>query len=108
MLERLDRDQRLQLMKFVCAFAWADLEVRSEERAFVDRMVEHLGLDESELRQVRGWLESPPPAEAVDPMSIPDAHRKLFLQAIESVITIDGEIADEERESFEILRELLA
>ena len=38
MLEGLDARQRLQLIKFVCSFAWADLEVRPEERSFVARL----------------------------------------------------------------------
>lgn len=106
MLEGLDRRQRLQLMKFVCSFAWADLEVRSEERAFIARMVDRLGLEADELARVRGWLERPPSPDAVDPMSIPDAHRKVFLEAIEGVIAADGEIAPEERESLAVLRDL--
>jgi len=106
MLEGLDRRQRLQLMKFVCSFAWADLEVRAEERAFVARMVERLGLEPEELARVHGWLEHPPSPDAVDPMAIPPAHRKLFLDAIEGVIAADGEISVEERESLQILRDL--
>jgi uncharacterized tellurite resistance protein B-like protein len=106
MLESLDRPQRLQLMKFVCSFAWADLEVRAEERAFVARMVERLGFDAADLALVRGWLEHPPPADALDPMSIPVAHRKLFLEAIEGVITADGEVSAEESESLAVLRDL--
>ncbi|MGH2671009.1 MAG: TerB family tellurite resistance protein, partial [bacterium] len=52
MLDDLDSRQRLQLIKFVCSFAWADLEVRAEERTFVARLVERLDLDERERRQV--------------------------------------------------------
>lgn len=106
MLESLDRRQRLQLIKFVCSFAWADLEVRPEERAFVARMVERLELDPEEKAKVRRWLERPPAPDAVDPMSIPQAHRKVFLEAIEGVIASDGEIAPEERDSLALLRDL--
>ena len=95
-------------MKFLCSFAWADLELREAERDFVARMVERLELDEAEKEQVQGWLRSPPPAESVDPMSVPVAHRELFLRAVEGIIEADGEVASEERESLELLQELFA
>jgi len=107
-LEQLDRRERMILMKFVCSFAWADLEVRSQERAFVARMVERLGLDATDAEQVRGWLEVPPPPDSIDPTRIPAAHRQLFVDAVEGVIRSDGEVAPEERENLELLRELLA
>ena len=73
-LSELERADRLRLLKFVCAFAWADLEVHPEERAFALRLVRRLGLDEAEERQVTGWLEVPPPPESVDPTDIPAEH----------------------------------
>ena len=30
MMEQLDRNERMRLMKFVCSFAWADLEIHPE------------------------------------------------------------------------------
>ena len=108
MLDDLDASQRLQLMKFVCSFAWADLEVRAEERSFVARLVERLDLDARERRQVHRWLERPPLPDSVDPMTIPPTHRKSFLAAIEGVVAADGEISTEERESLAVLQDLLA
>ena len=108
MLDDLDGRQRLQLIKFVCSFAWADLEVRPEERSFVARLVERLELDARERRQVRRWLDRPPLPESVDPMTIPTMHRKSFLEAIEGVVAADGEISTEERESLAVLQDLLA
>ena len=107
MLEDLDARQRLQLIKFVCSFAWADLEVRAEERSFVARLALRLELDARERNQVRRWLERPPAPDGVDPMSIPPTHRKSFLEAIEGVVAADGEISAEERESLAVLRDLL-
>ncbi|MGH0032187.1 MAG: TerB family tellurite resistance protein [Myxococcota bacterium] len=107
MLHGLDRDQRLQLMKFVCAFAWADLSLHPEERAFVERLVSRLGFDADEEEQVKVWLASPPPAESVDPTAIPREHKRVFLAAIDGVIAADGVIAPEERESVKLLKELL-
>ena len=106
-LSELDRADRLRLLKFVCAFAWADLEVHPQERAFAMRLVRRLGLDEAEERQVKGWLEVPPPPESVDPTDIPAEHRKVFLAAIDGVIAADGEVQPEERESLRVLEQLL-
>jgi Tellurite resistance protein TerB len=104
----LDRSERMQLMKFLCSFAWADLTVRPEERRFVSRMVGKLELDEEERRRVAGWLKVPPGPESIDPTRIPREHRRVFLKAIEGVIRSDGEVAPEEQENFELLKELLA
>ena len=43
MLDELDGPQRLNLLKFVCSFAWADLEIRPSERRFVSGLVGRLG-----------------------------------------------------------------
>jgi uncharacterized tellurite resistance protein B-like protein len=108
MLDDLDASERLQLIKFVCSFAWADLEVSAEERTFVARLVERLDLDARERIEVHGWLERPPLPDSVDPMTIPTAHRQSFLAAIQGVVAADGQISTEERESLAVLRDLLA
>ncbi len=107
MLDRLNQRERMRLMKFVCSFAWADLEIRPEERAFVKNLIERLTLDEEEQAQVRGWLDVPPEIELIDPTLVPQEHRRIFLQEIEGVIESDGEIAPEERENFRIFEALL-
>jgi uncharacterized tellurite resistance protein B-like protein len=106
-LEQLDREDRLRLVKFLCSFAWADLEIRPEERTFVDYVVRSLELSEEDQSKVEGWMSIPPNPEAVDPTRIPLAQRKLFLDSIEGVIAADGEIAVEERENLALLRDLL-
>ena len=53
MLQSLDRTERLQLMKFVCSFAWADLEVRPEEREFVARLIRRLDMNDAETGEKR-------------------------------------------------------
>ena len=108
MLDELEPTERLRLMKFVCSFAWADLEVHPREREFISGLVDRLGLDETERLQVRAWLEVPPRPEAIDPTLIPIEHRQLFLRSIEGVIAADGEIAPEEQENLELLHQLLA
>jgi len=106
MLDLLDRRERMRLMKFVCSFAWADLEIRPEERAFVRDMIARLALDGDEGEKVRGWLEVPPAPESVDPTLVPAAHRQVFLDAIKGVIAADGEIAPEEIENFRLFHDL--
>ena len=51
MLDTLNREDRLQLMRFVCSFAWADLEVTSEEREFIVQLVDRLELDDEERKE---------------------------------------------------------
>ncbi len=106
-LKELTREERLLLMSFVCSFAWADLEVKPEERELVARMIRRLQLDDEEKRQVLEWLESPPPAGTVDPKLVPKAHRMKFLRAVESTITVDGEVSPEERDSLLLFAKLI-
>jgi len=94
-------------MKFVCSLAWADLEVRPKEKAFVHRLVKKLHLNEKEAKMVEEWLQVPPRAEEVDPARVPHQHRKLFLETVRAVAAADGEIDEEERESLELLEQLL-
>lgn len=108
MLEQLDRRDRLRLVEFVCSFAWADLEIKPEERRFIADLIRRLDLAEDEDLCVQQWLDRPPRLDDLDPTSIPSAHRRFFVEAIEGLIESDGEIAEEERESFEIFQQLLA
>jgi uncharacterized tellurite resistance protein B-like protein len=107
MLTELAKEDRLQLMKFVCSFVWADLEVRDEEVKFVRKMVRKLKLAGPEKAAVEGWLELPPKPEEVDPAQVPHAHRELFLEVIRDVIASDGEIATDEAEIYSVLEDLL-
>lgn len=106
-LQRLSPSDRMRLMKFVCSFAWADLEIHPQERDFVERMIERLGLDEAEHARVRGWLSVPPAPETIDPTQIPVEHRRVFVRSIKDVILSDGEIAPEESENLALLEDLL-
>jgi uncharacterized membrane protein YebE (DUF533 family) len=107
MLDALNREDRLQLMRFVCSFAWADLEVSDQEREFIVKMVIRLGLNEEEQDQVAQWLEVPPRADDLDPADIPKEHRKLFLDAAKAMILSDGTVEDAEAENLIILDQLL-
>ena len=107
MLETLDREDRLQLMRFVCSFAWADLEVTDSEREFIVKLVDRLDLDEAEREAVARWLEVPPTADELDPADIPREHRQLFLDAARAMILSDGDVDDVEAENLIILDQLL-
>ena len=107
MIDQLSRDERLRLMKFVCSFAWADLEVKREERDFVARLIRRLQLDDGEEEQVLEWLKSPPPPDSVDPGLVPRAHRMKFLRAAESTVAVDGEVSPEERDSLAVFAQLI-
>ena len=62
MLEQLNKEERLRLVRFVCSFAWADLSLKSEERDYVSRLVARLQLSQEEQAQVQTWLDTPPAA----------------------------------------------
>lgn len=104
----LTSDDKLRVMGFLCSFAWADLEVRHKERAFVLRVAHKLELDPAQKDQVEEWLRVPPPPEVVDPARIPVSQRKLVLDMAKAMISADGEIAGEEEENFALLQDLLA
>ena len=103
----MTREERMLLLRFVCSFAWVDLEIRPEEREMIARLVGRMELNEDEKQQVSEWLETPPSPESVDPHSVPHAHRVLFLREVESVVSIDREVTPEERESVILFAQLI-
>ncbi len=104
---KLSHEERLRLMRFLCSFAWCDLEVHEKEKKFIRRMVKELALDAAEKKQVEGWIALPPRATEVDPAEIPREHRKLFLDACRAVVMADGEIHPQEQINLALLQELL-
>ncbi|MCP4006314.1 MAG: TerB family tellurite resistance protein [bacterium] len=108
MLKSLEPAERLRLMKFLCSFAWADLEVREQEREFVAKLAARFGLDDDERSLVAGWLRTPPLPEEVDPTAIPLEHRRVFLEKIEEITLADEEISPEERENLSLFKQLLS
>jgi hypothetical protein len=107
-MKELSHEDRMRLMRFVCSFAWADLEVQPEERDYVGELIKRLHLDEHERKQVLQWLVVPPRAEEVDPQDIPHEHRLLFLEAVRQVVGRDGVVSDAEAENFDLLDQLLS
>lgn len=106
-LKGLTKKERMLLLEFVCAFAWADLEVRKEERELIARLVRRLELGEDEVAKVDQWLRVPPRAEDVDPNRVPRAHRQIFIDAARAMIEADGRIDPAERENLELFKALI-
>jgi uncharacterized tellurite resistance protein B-like protein len=107
MFERLSESDRLLLLKFVCAFAWADLEVTEKERNFVNRLVTRLGLSDAETKQVAEWLDIAPAPSSVDPKRIPREHRALFVDTVRALIYADGKVDPDERANLDQLKKAL-
>ena len=98
--------ERLQLVRFVCSLAWADLEIRDEERVYIYDLIRRLDLDESEAKQVETWLNHPPSPDEIDPGDVPFNMRNLSSTYVE-VAKSDGEMADEEQEAYDLLSQLI-
>jgi len=107
MLQKMNRAERLRLIRFVASFAWADGVVKDQEREFLRGLMKRLPLEPDEIALAEGWLDRPPHAAEVDPAQIPHKHRHLFLTMAKGVISADGEIDPEEAERLELLKELL-
>jgi len=107
-MQQLDRKDRLQLLDFVCSFAWADLRIRPQEREFMKRLVGRLELSQDERSAVDAMLSRPPRAEDIDPIDVPLEHRRLFLQTVKEMVLADGEIDPAEAEQLDLFEELLA
>jgi uncharacterized tellurite resistance protein B-like protein len=107
-LSTLSHEERLRLLRFVCSFAWADLEVTPPEREAVARLVTRMELGRDDIRQVQGWLALPPQAEDVDPTEVPPAHRLLFLDEVRRIVVADGRLTPGERELLCLFERLIS
>jgi uncharacterized tellurite resistance protein B-like protein len=106
-MQELDPAERLQLLDFVCSFAWADLRIRPQEREFMKRLIGRLDLPQDERLAVDVMLSHPPRAEDVDPMDVPLEHRRLFLETVKQMVLADGDIDPAEAEQLDLFEELL-
>ncbi len=107
MFEQLSRDDRMLLLRFVCGFAWTDLEIRDGERKFVERLMDRMQLAAEDRAEVAGYLHVAPAPEATHPKLVPHEHRRLFIDSVRALIYADGEVDAEERDRFERLRTAL-
>jgi uncharacterized tellurite resistance protein B-like protein len=108
MFEQLSRDDRLLLLRFVCAFAWTDLEIKDGERKFVQRLMDRMQLSADDRKEVEGYLHVAPSPESTNPKLVPPEHRRIFIDAIRALIYADGEVDTEERQRFEQLQAALS
>lgn len=106
-LPELTNEDRLRLVRFVCSFAWADLEVQDAERGFVKRLLEQLELNDAEQAQAEQWLKLPPRPEDVDPTDIPQEHRDIFLVQVTQMMTVDGVVDPNEMEMLSLFERLM-
>ena len=95
------------MLRFVCSFAWIDLKITPEERELVAQMIARLELDPDEMHEVAGWLKAPPSPDSVDPQDVPHEHRVRFLRAMESMVAVDGEVTEDERETVIVFAQLI-
>lgn len=107
MFEQLSRDDRMLLLRFVCAFAWTDLQIREGERRFVERLMTRLQLSAEDRAEVEGYLHVAPAPGSTDPKLVPREHRLVFIDAVRALIYADGSVDAEERERFERLQAAL-
>ena len=106
-LTDLNREDRLQLLRFICSFAWADLEIAQGERDLVHRMAKEMELSSDDLEAVETWLKYPPNPEDVDPQDIPLEHRQIFLNAALQMVGADGNVDSDELENLQLFEKLL-
>ncbi len=108
MFEALSHGDRMLLLRFVCAFAWTDLEIKDGARKFVQRLMDRMQLSKEDRSEVDSWLHVAPSPETTNPKLVPKEHRRVFLDSVRALIYADGEVEAEERDRFERLRQALS
>jgi len=106
-MHSLSPTDRLQLLRFVCFFAWIDGVMHPQERSLIVRLANGFGLSRQELRVVKGWVKSPPRPEDIEHQRIPIEHRQLFLSAVQAMIAVDDNIDPRESQAAKRLERML-
>ncbi len=96
-MKELQSEDRLNLLRLVCSMAWADSEIQPQEKGFIAKLIFKIGAPAAEIRQVKKWLEAPPPATDIDPTTIAREEREMFLEACRGVMAADGTVTAEEK-----------
>ena len=104
-LQELSGEDRLRLIRFVCSFAWADLEMADSEKTFVKNMIGVMDLNADGQAAVTHYLKVPPLPEEIDPTDIPLAHRQLFLNTALQMVGADGHIDERELENLSLFEQ---
>lgn len=92
----LTEAERVELMRFLCSFAWADGEVQSQERELLERVLGGLKLGTQARAEVTEWLFTPPDMTGFDFAAIAAEKRQLFLDQAFAVASAHGGLAAEE------------
>jgi hypothetical protein len=98
---------RLCILRFAASFLWADLNVDVAEHAFFHDLVRELGVPRMDLPEVFEMLDSPPPAENVDPTRVSPRLARTVRNVALRAIASDGRVLPREMELFDLLDELL-
>jgi uncharacterized tellurite resistance protein B-like protein len=106
-MEQLNSEQRLQLMRLVCALAWVDEQVQQAELGFIAKLMFKINMPAAEMRQVKRWLEVPPEGVSADARAVPREHRQLFLDACRGLVWSDGTLTGGEQAVLERLEKAL-
>ena len=107
MFTDLTVEEKLRLLRFVCAFAWSDLEIQDQERTIVVKLIDKLDLPKDDREEAMGWLDHPPSEDELDPYDVPEAHRKLFVDAALEMVGVDGVVDRLEAEQYAIFEALM-
>ena len=99
-------DEKLQIMRFVCAFAWADLKIHEAERSLINRFMDALEVNEAGRQAIEDMMKRPPRPEDIDPYDLAPELRETVIQAAEAMTVTDGEISPREKELMSLLRDL--
>ena len=103
----LTSEEKLQIMRFVCAFAWADLKVVAAEKKLIERFSNILSLTESEKQSVASWVAHPPRPEEIDPYQISDHLKETIITAAQAVSIVDGDFDPKEADLLDLLKSIL-
>jgi hypothetical protein len=106
-MKTLHSEDRLRLLRFVCSFAWADLEVQAEEKVFVLNLIRRLHIPPDEREAVLEMLSMPPRPEDIDPLDVPIEHRKMFVETVRDLMLADGKVDPAEAENLDLFEQLL-
>lgn len=106
-MNEISDEHKLTLVRFVCSFAWADLEIADKERDFVRDLVAKLELDEEDTEQAFRWLDQPPREDELDPFDIPIEHARLFLSTVVEMVGADDILDRMEIETYQLFEELI-
>jgi len=92
----LTEAERIELMRFMCSFAWADGEVQAGERVVLERVLNSLNLNPDDRAKAETWLSEAPDMTAFDFAAIPAKTRGVFVDHAFEVASADGGLAVEE------------